>query len=150
MPRASPRTDVTSRSATHAGSLIRDRERYRLDRSRIRIDLDELDRLLATTGDAERERHALETALSLWHGQPLAGSDYPWEGFIHQLHATLLDLLGRVGTGSGRSRAASDVGADRAAGHSTQPPPSSAAATCSTSTTQSRCWGRQLVVSGAA
>jgi DNA-binding SARP family transcriptional activator len=80
-------------------SLIRDRERYRLDRARTRIDLDELDRLLATTGDAERERHALEMALSLWRGQPLAGSDYPWaEGFIHQLHAALLDLLGRVGT----------------------------------------------------
>ncbi len=78
--------------------VIRDRERYRLDRTRIRIDLDELDRLLAITGDAERERQALETALSLWRGQPLAGCDYPWaDGFIHQLHAALLDLLGRVG-----------------------------------------------------
>jgi DNA-binding SARP family transcriptional activator len=79
-------------------SVIRDRERYRLDRTRIRIDLDELDRLLAITGDPEHERQALETALSLWRGQPLAGCDYPWaEGFIHQLHAALLDLLGRVG-----------------------------------------------------
>jgi hypothetical protein len=35
----------------------------------------------------------------VWRGQPLAGSDYPWaEGIIHQLHATLLDLLGRIGT----------------------------------------------------
>jgi DNA-binding SARP family transcriptional activator len=79
--------------------LIRNRERYRLDRAGIRVDLDQLDRLLAITGDAERERHGLETALSLWRGQPLAGCDYPWaEGFIHQLHAALLDLLGRVGT----------------------------------------------------
>ncbi len=79
-------------------SVIRDRERYRLDRARIRIDLDELDRLLAITGDPEREGQALETALSLWRGQPLAGCDYPWaDGFIHQLHAALLDLLGRVG-----------------------------------------------------
>jgi DNA-binding SARP family transcriptional activator len=79
--------------------LIRDRERYRLDRAGIRIDLDQLDRLLSTTGDAERERQALETALSLWRGQPLAGCDFLWaDGFIHQLHAALLDLLGRVGT----------------------------------------------------
>lgn len=79
-------------------SVIRDRERYRLDRTRIRIDLDELDRLLAITGDAKPERQALETALPLWRGQPLAGNDYPWaEGFIHQLHAALLDLLGRIG-----------------------------------------------------
>jgi len=84
---------------TLGDGLIRDRERYRLDRAIIRIDLDELDRLLAITGDAERERQALETALSLWRGQPLAGCDYPWaEGFIHQLHAALLDILGRVGT----------------------------------------------------
>jgi DNA-binding SARP family transcriptional activator len=79
-------------------SVIRDRERYRLDRARIRIDLDELDRLLAITGDPEREQQALETALSLWRGEPLAGCDYPWaDGFIHQLHAALLDLLGHVG-----------------------------------------------------
>jgi DNA-binding SARP family transcriptional activator len=80
-------------------ALLRDRERYRLDRTRVRIDLDELDQLLATTGDVEHERAALETALSLWRGEPLAGCDYPWaEGFVHQLHAALLDLLGRIGT----------------------------------------------------
>jgi DNA-binding SARP family transcriptional activator len=80
-------------------ALTRDRERYRLDRTKIHIDLDELDQLLATTGDARHEREALETALSLWRGQPLAASDYPWaEGAVHQLHATLLEILGRIGT----------------------------------------------------
>jgi DNA-binding SARP family transcriptional activator len=79
-------------------ALIRDRERYRLDRAGIHVDLDRLDRLLAITGDPEHESQALETALSLWRGQPLAGCDFLWaEGFIHQLHAALLDLLGRIG-----------------------------------------------------
>lgn len=74
------------------------RERYRLDRTTIHIDIDQLDQLLAATGDAQHELQALETALSLWRGQPLAGADYPWaESITHQLHATLLDLLGRIG-----------------------------------------------------
>lgn len=95
-------------------ALNRDRERYCLDRTKIHIDLDQLDQLLATTGDAQHEREALETALSLWRGQPLAGCDYPWaEGITHQLHATLLDLLGRVGTA--RLRAGDARGALQAA-----------------------------------
>jgi two-component SAPR family response regulator len=90
---------VSDARRTLGDALIRDRERYRLDRAKIHVDLDELDRLLATTGDARHEREALETALSLWRGQPLAASDYPWaEGAVHQLHATLLEILGRIGT----------------------------------------------------
>jgi DNA-binding SARP family transcriptional activator len=89
---------VSDARRTLGDGLTRDRERYRLDRSKIHIDLDELDRLLAATGEAQHEREALETALALWRGQPLAGSDYPWaEGIVHQLHAALLDLLGRIG-----------------------------------------------------
>ncbi len=75
---------------------VRDGERYQLDRTRIRIDLDELDRLLATN-DPHDEQRALEAALALWRGAPLAGCDYLWaDGDIHRLHATLLELLGRV------------------------------------------------------
>jgi DNA-binding SARP family transcriptional activator len=68
-------------------------ERYRLDRSKVRIDLDQLDRLLA-----ESEPQALEAALELWRGEPLQGSDYSWaDGHIHRLSATLICLLERAG-----------------------------------------------------
>lgn len=89
---------VSDARRTLGDGLTRDRERYRLDRTTIHIDIDQLDQLLAATGDAQHELQALETALSLWRGQPLAGADYPWaESITHQLHATLLDLLGRIG-----------------------------------------------------
>lgn len=68
-------------------------ERYRLDREKARIDLDQLDRLLA-----ESEPKALEAALKLWRGEPLQGSDYNWaDGHIHRLSATLIGLLERAG-----------------------------------------------------
>jgi two-component SAPR family response regulator len=70
-------------------------ERYRLDRSKVRVDLDQLDRLLTR---AENEPQALEAALELWRGKPLQGSDYNWaDGHIHRLRATLIGLLERAG-----------------------------------------------------
>jgi DNA-binding SARP family transcriptional activator len=74
-------------------------ERYELDRSKVRVDLDDLDRLLAANSDdTSRDPAALESALALWRGEPLEGSDYLWaEGEIRVLHATLVDLLERVG-----------------------------------------------------
>ncbi len=90
---------VSDARRAFGNALVRERERYRLDRAAVSIDLDQLHQLLATTGDPG-ERHAQEEALSLWRGRPLAGSDYLWaEGFIHELHAALLDLLCRVGAG---------------------------------------------------
>jgi two-component SAPR family response regulator len=87
--------------ARHAlgDAWFRDGERYRLDRDRISIDLDQLDRLLATTDpDSENEPQTLETALALWRGEPLEGSDYAWaEGEIRRLSATYLGLLERAG-----------------------------------------------------
>lgn len=69
-------------------------ERYQLDRAKVRVDLDDLDRLLTASSDPA----ALEAALALWRGEPLEGSDYLWsEGEIRNLHATLVDLLERVG-----------------------------------------------------
>jgi DNA-binding SARP family transcriptional activator len=81
-------------------------ERYELDRSKVRVDLDDLDRLLAANSDdTGHDPAALESALALWRGEPLEGSDYLWaEGEVRVLHATLVDLLGRVG----RSRLAHD------------------------------------------
>lgn len=74
-------------------------ERYQLDRSKVRVDLDDLDRLLTnTSSDATSDPAALESALALWRGEPLEGSDYLWsEGEARSLHATLVDLLERVG-----------------------------------------------------
>ena len=74
-------------------------ERYELDRSKVRVDLDDLDRLLAANSDdTSHDPAALESALALWRGEPLEGSDYLWaEGEVRVLHATLVDLLERVG-----------------------------------------------------
>jgi DNA-binding SARP family transcriptional activator len=88
---------VTEARKALGDAWLHDGERYQLDRGKIRIDLDELDRLLAIT-DPEHEPVALEGAAALWRGEPLAGSDYPWaDGEIRRLHATFLDLLVRVG-----------------------------------------------------
>jgi DNA-binding SARP family transcriptional activator len=72
-------------------------ERYRLDRSEVSIDLDQLDQLLANI-EPDDEPQALEAALELWRGEPLQGSDYMWaDGHIHRLRATLIGLLERAG-----------------------------------------------------
>jgi hypothetical protein len=68
----------------------------RLDRAKVRIDLDQLDQLLTST-DADNEPD-LEAALALWRGEPLEGADYIWaDAHIHRLRATLLGLLERAG-----------------------------------------------------
>jgi len=74
-------------------------ERYRLDRSKVQIDLDQLNRLLANTQpDGEGEPQTLEAALALWRGEPLQGSDFAWaDGHIHRLRATFIGLLERAG-----------------------------------------------------
>ncbi len=70
----------------------------RLDRAHVRVDLDDLDQLLTTASDDGDDPAALETALALWRGEPLEGSDFLWaEGERRNLHATLVDLLERVG-----------------------------------------------------
>jgi hypothetical protein len=54
--------------------------------------------LLTTANDDGTDPSGLETALALWRGEPLEGSDYVWaEGERRNLHATLVDLLERVG-----------------------------------------------------
>ncbi|HTB50834.1 MAG TPA: BTAD domain-containing putative transcriptional regulator [Solirubrobacteraceae bacterium] len=79
------------------GDALLDEERYQLDRAQVRVDLDELDRLLAESSDAS-DPAILEAALALWRGEPLEGADYAWaDGEIRNLSATLLDLLERVG-----------------------------------------------------
>jgi DNA-binding SARP family transcriptional activator len=74
-------------------------ERYQLDRSKVRVDLDELDQLLTVASDdTTSDATTLERALALWRGEPLEGTDYLWAGGeMRSLSATLLDLLERVG-----------------------------------------------------
>ena len=87
---------ATDARAALGDALIHEGERYRLDRAKVRIDLDQLDQLLAST-DADDEPD-LEAALALWRGEPLEGADYIWaDAHIHRLRATLLGLLERAG-----------------------------------------------------
>jgi DNA-binding SARP family transcriptional activator len=89
---------VTEARKAIGDAWIHHDERYKLDRSKVRVDLDELDRLLTVTGDDESDPATLETALALWRGEPLDGADYLWaDGEIRNLRATLVDLLDRVG-----------------------------------------------------
>lgn len=86
---------VTEARKALGQAWVRDGERYQLDRTKLHIDLDQLDRLLAN--QPEDERQSLEAALELWRGEPLAGCDYPWaDGDIHRLHSMLLELLDRL------------------------------------------------------
>ncbi len=87
---------ATDARAALGDALIHEGERYRLDRAKVQIDLDQLDHLPAST-DADNEPD-LEAALALWRGEPLEGADYIWaDGHIHRLRATLLGLLERAG-----------------------------------------------------
>jgi SAM-dependent methyltransferase len=67
--------DVLARYWMISDAWIVEGERYRLDRSKVRIDLDQLDHLLASA-EPGNEPRALEAALELWRRQPLEGSDY--------------------------------------------------------------------------
>jgi DNA-binding SARP family transcriptional activator len=86
---------VTEARKAIGDAWLHEGERYQLDRSKVRVDLDELDQLLTAASD---DATALERALALWRGEPLEGTDYLWaEGEMRSLSATLLDLLERVG-----------------------------------------------------
>lgn len=82
-------------------ALLRDGDRYLLDRTPIHTDLDQFERLVAeaaTTDDQQRERSLLEQALTLVRGQPLAGADYLWsEGHVRRIRAAVIELLARLG-----------------------------------------------------
>jgi DNA-binding SARP family transcriptional activator len=89
---------VTEARKAMGDAWIHQGERYQLDRSKVRVDLDELDHLLTASSNDAPDPATLERALALWRGEPLEGSDYLWaDGEIRSLRATLLDLLERVG-----------------------------------------------------
>ena len=82
-------------------AFVRARDTYNLDRERLRVDLDELDRLReeAQSGD-EHERELLARGLSLFRGDPLAGIDSIWSGSeqrrLSLVHMNLLVRIGRI------------------------------------------------------
>lgn len=92
-------------------AVASERDRYWLDRAYVDVDVDELERLLATAKVAEPERvqPLLECALRLFRGDPLDGSDYSWsESELPRLRATFVELLEHVARGrleAGEARA---------------------------------------------
>jgi DNA-binding SARP family transcriptional activator len=104
---------VTDARGALADAWVHNGERYQLDRAKVNIDLDQLEQLLASTDPAHDDPQALETAIGLWRGEPLEGTDYAWaDGHIRRLRATLLELLERAGRSrlqSGDARGALEV-----------------------------------------
>jgi prepilin-type processing-associated H-X9-DG protein len=104
---------VTDARGALADAWVHDGERYQLDRAKVNIDLDQLEQLLASTDPEHDDPKALETAIGLWRGEPLEGTDYAWaDGHVRRLRATLLELLERAGHSrlqSGDARGALEV-----------------------------------------
>ena len=90
-----------SEARSHLGEvLLREGDRYLLDRQIVAVDLDLFDALLAqanSEGNVDHEE-LLEQALALIRGQPLAGTDYPWAtGDVHHLRARIVGVLEEFG-----------------------------------------------------
>jgi DNA-binding SARP family transcriptional activator len=89
---------VTDARGALADAWVHDGERYQLDRAKVNIDLDQLEQLLASIDPEHDDPKALETAIGLWRGESLEGTDYAWaDSHIRRLRATLLELLERAG-----------------------------------------------------
>jgi len=114
------------RDARHllGDAVASERDRYWLDRDRVRVDIDELDDLLnqadavgsgayRQAGDNLSRREMLESALSVFRAEPLAGCDYAWAGSnVRALRGTYVELLECVGQArleGGEARAALDA-----------------------------------------
>lgn len=81
-------------------AVASERDRYWLDRARVRVDVDELESLLDTIGlgGADHDLRDTEKALGLFREEPLSGSDFPWaEGDVRRLRGVYVNLLERVG-----------------------------------------------------
>lgn len=81
-------------------AFIAEGDRYRLDRDKLGIDVDELERLLREAEVARggpRERAALEQAFGIVRGQPLAGVDVAsMDGEARRLTAVVVGLCERL------------------------------------------------------
>ena len=82
-------------------AVASERDRYWLDRTRVRVDIDELEQLLesARQAGADEERsEVFERALSIFRAEPLSGCDFVWsETDLRSLRGTYVELLERVG-----------------------------------------------------
>ena len=115
--RTRPRLRQAVRDARRllGSAIASENECYWLDRARADVDLDELERLLASaeTADGVDTDVLAQRALRLFRGEPLAGADYAWsEREVPRLRATFVDLLERVARQwleAGEGRAALDV-----------------------------------------
>jgi DNA-binding SARP family transcriptional activator len=82
-------------------AFVADGDRYWLDRDRVDVDVEHLQRLLreAKASDASTERHVLEQAFALVGGEPLSGLDVAWaDGEARRLRAVVVDLCVRLGS----------------------------------------------------
>jgi DNA-binding SARP family transcriptional activator len=94
----------------------RDGDRYKLARTHVAVDVDELDRLLAAIDGAASPKATIRTverAVALWRAAPFAGSDFAWtDGHVHRLEASLNNLAergGRTRLALGDARGALDL-----------------------------------------
>lgn len=81
-------------------AVVSERDRYWLDRSQIRVDIDEFRCELhhAERAQGGAREAFLECALELVRGDPLAGSDYTWaDGEIRRLRGLITDRLEQLG-----------------------------------------------------
>jgi DNA-binding SARP family transcriptional activator len=105
-------------------AVASERDRYWLDRKRVRVDVDDLEELVnggrAFSGDGQqaaagdrRSTEALARALSLFRAEPLAGSDYAWAANeirrLRATHATLVERVGRTRLEAGEARDALEL-----------------------------------------
>ncbi|MHB8696224.1 MAG: AfsR/SARP family transcriptional regulator [Solirubrobacteraceae bacterium] len=95
------RAAADARAQLGEASLRRDGEQYRLNRSVMSVDIDQLEQLLTEldrAGEAMGQLPLLEQALALFSGEPLVGSDFPWaENEQRRLQTVRLDLFERAG-----------------------------------------------------
>jgi DNA-binding SARP family transcriptional activator len=82
-------------------AVISSHSHYTLDRHRLAVDAEEVERLLAEANaidQPQRQRPTLERALRLFRGEPLAGWEHPWaEEDARRLRTAHIELLERVG-----------------------------------------------------
>lgn len=82
-------------------AVASERDRYWLDRSLLRVDVDDLEELLEEgreAGDDAHRRELLEKMLKLFRAEPLGGSDFAWlENDVRSLRATYVDVLKKAG-----------------------------------------------------
>jgi DNA-binding SARP family transcriptional activator len=93
-------------------AIASERDRYWLDRDRVRIDVDELAELVDETDRLPMGKsmdELLERALALFRGEPLAECDYVWSGGerrrLSAIHVGLLKRVGRARLARGDAQA---------------------------------------------